>query len=59
MLVGSAYEALGDAAAAYDAYSQASIVAEKNDPQITAVARIRMAAMLQAIPAPAEITPAP
>lgn len=59
MLVGSTYEALGDATGAYDAYLEASKVAEENDPQITAVARIRMAAMLQAIQAPAEITPAP
>ena len=59
MLVGSAYESLGDTASAYDAYSQASTVSEETDPQITAIARMRMAGMLQAIQAPSEITPEP
>ena len=59
MLVGSASEAVGDAAGAYYAYSQASQVSEESDPQITAMARIKMAGMLQAIQAPDAITPVP
>ncbi len=59
MLVGSASEAVGDAAGAYYAYSQASQVSEESDPQITAMARIKMAGMLQAIQAPEAITPVP
>ena len=34
-------------------------VSEETDPQITAIARMRMAGMLQAIQAPSEITPEP
>lgn len=59
MLVGSARERLGDSAGALDAYTQASTVAAESDPEIAAIARIRMAGMLQSMQETAPITPQP
>lgn len=59
MLVGTAREGTGDPAGALDAYSQASTVANDSDPEIAAIARMRMAGMLQSIQEIAPITPAP
>lgn len=59
MLVGAAREGEGDPAGALDAYSQASTVASDSDPEIAAIARMRMAGMLQSIQEIAPITPTP
>ena len=59
MLVGTAREGVGDPAGALDAYTQASTVANDSDPEIAAIARMRMAGMLQSIQEIAPITPPP
>ncbi len=59
MLVGTAREGVGDPAGALEAYSQASTVANDSDPEIAAIARMRMAGMMQSIQEIAPITPAP
>lgn len=59
MLVGAARERSGDLAGALDAYTQASTVAADSDPEITAVARMRMAGIMQSMQEVAPITPMP
>lgn len=59
MLVGTAREGMGDPVGALDAYTQASEVASDSDPEITAIARMRMAGLMQSLQGMPPITPTP
>lgn len=54
--LGTGYEALGDVAAAVDAYTRASELAEDEDPRLVVLARTRLASLVQQGP---QLRPSP